>query len=489
MSGKAYIKGKETAADLTALLAAVADLEDKLGSIIIFRGTTTADGAAGGLNLICSDIATEPDYDGSTVVIMSGVYTGQFSSIDGLTTGGIITAKTHFDGQIITGIEFAILAYESPSALIGAVKAELDDPAFGLAAIKATIRDMVDGVHVDSTLGTAGTTFPLGTAQNPVNNLTDATAIANLLKTRYIYIHGNANYNMPVNLLQEFVFIGDKHYSQRIDMNGRNMHGSVFMHLQLAGMNGDATSIVAVDCTIGSSIFSGSVFNCSILDAAQIVSSSLIGYNLIFGTGSIISGASAGPHVYELFNCSGSFSIENLADVGDSITIYGDSLFLDIINTTWSGVINLYGTISRLVNSTAGTVVNDYTDSAKLDNLALVPTVGSTSANWNTGHATSGLAGADLVVINVAAAVKKIQSVMLNVLNMTAAANIMVRLYQAINGVDTCVYSTVFVKGTDPDGIWVVNGVTAIHSALRIEVYSSAADDGKAVDWDYTLGG
>ncbi|GAI53647.1 unnamed protein product, partial [marine sediment metagenome] len=80
--------------------------DPKVGSLISYEGTTTADGAGDGSDLIDSVLATKPDYDGHWVVITSGPYVGQCSDITGATTGGTVTAHTAFDGQILRGTQF-----------------------------------------------------------------------------------------------------------------------------------------------------------------------------------------------------------------------------------------------------------------------------------------------------------------------------------------------------------------------------------------------
>jgi len=50
------------------------------------------------------------------------------------------------------------------------------------------------------------------------------------------------------------------------------------------------------------------------------------------------------------------------------------------------------------------------------------------------------------------------------------------------------VYEQSFTGGTDPDGLWIINGTVGIHEALRVEVESNnAADNGLAVNYDYML--
>ena len=120
--------------------------------------------------------------------------------------------------------------------------------------------------------------------------------------------------------------------------------------------------------------------------------------------------------------------------------------------------------------------------------LTLAPTIGAAIANWNSGVATSGLAGADLVTLGAADTNYLVHSLIASIANLTPAAAITVRLYQLVNAVERQVYAVNFIQGTDPDGLWIVDGTLGIHQALRCEVYSNAgADDGAVIDYDYIL--
>jgi hypothetical protein len=116
------------------------------------------------------------------------------------------------------------------------------------------------------------------------------------------------------------------------------------------------------------------------------------------------------------------------------------------------------------------------------------PVSGSAAASWQSGTATSGEAGADLVIIGAASVKYKLHSLLLNISGLTDGAVVAVRLFMRVNGSERKIYHQSFTRGTDPNGLWVVNGTVGIHEALRVEVQSDkAADDGKNVDYDYML--
>ena len=116
------------------------------------------------------------------------------------------------------------------------------------------------------------------------------------------------------------------------------------------------------------------------------------------------------------------------------------------------------------------------------------PASGSVSASWNSGAATSGNAGGDLVALGAAATRYKVHSLLVSIANLSPGATVTVRLYTAVNGTEREVYSQSFTQGTDPDGLWIINGTLGIHDELRVELHSdNVADDGAVVEYDYMM--
>jgi len=108
-------------------------------AFISFRGRTTENGDAGGADLRCSHLTTEANFSGNQVVLLNGTYRGQARYINGSTTGGIVTVDSAFDGQIVSGITFALLPIRTVPADVAAIEAKLDNGTWGLAALKALI--------------------------------------------------------------------------------------------------------------------------------------------------------------------------------------------------------------------------------------------------------------------------------------------------------------------------------------------------------------
>ena len=126
---------------------------------------------------------------------------------------------------------------------------------------------------------------------------------------------------------------------------------------------------------------------------------------------------------------------------------------------------------------------------AKLDKLAgQTPASGSVTGNWQSGTATSGETGANVVTIGANDTRYKLHSLLLSIHNFQSGGKVTVKLFMQVNGTERKVYQEDFNKGNDPDGCWVVNGTLGIHEAVRVEAQSNrAADNGVALHYDYML--
>jgi hypothetical protein len=125
----------------------------------------------------------------------------------------------------------------------------------------------------------------------------------------------------------------------------------------------------------------------------------------------------------------------------------------------------------------------------KLDRLrGEAPESGPVTANWQSGIATSGETGADLITIGADDVKYKLHSLVVNISALTAGAVIAIKLFMSVNGVERKVYHQSFTQGSDPDGLWIVNGTVGLHEVLRVELQSNnAVDNGQPVDYDYML--
>jgi len=96
-------------------------------ALVSFSGVTTSAGHALGTTLVCSALTSMPDFDGLTVLIAEGTYTGQARDINGATTGGTITVTPAFGGQIPAGINFHIITGIPSTKEVADVQADIGD--------------------------------------------------------------------------------------------------------------------------------------------------------------------------------------------------------------------------------------------------------------------------------------------------------------------------------------------------------------------------
>lgn len=121
----------------------------------------------------------------------------------------------------------------------------------------------------------------------------------------------------------------------------------------------------------------------------------------------------------------------------------------------------------------------------KQGNGMMTTHTGDTAANWQSGTATSGLAGADIV--NMTVTTPKLNSgLIIDVDSFGVGITFTVRLYQKVNGVERQIYSQVFTTGNDPAGLPIINGQLAVNDYIRAELYTATSSmNGRAVGWEW----
>jgi len=186
MPGEFYEEARKQKVDISGILASVAELEQKLESLVVYRGETTAPGAVDGSTLICSELTSKPDYNGNLVVIKSGDYIGQSRQITGATTGGAATADTPFGGQIVTGIKFAVLSIRIGSVVLAAIEAKLDKLAGETPVSGSAIHDWQTAESDVVSLGSNDTKYKLHSLLLSIHNLVGTVVTVRL----YMQVNG-----------------------------------------------------------------------------------------------------------------------------------------------------------------------------------------------------------------------------------------------------------------------------------------------------------
>ena len=186
MPGEFYEEARKQKVDISSILASVAELEQKLESLVVYRGETTALGAVDGSTLICSELSSKPDYNGNLVVIKSGDYIGQSRQINGVTTGGTATADTPFGGQIVTGVKFAVLSIRLGSVVLAALEAKMDKLAGETPVIGSATDDWQTAESDVVSLGSDDTKYKLHSLLLSIHNLVGTAVTVRL----YIQVNG-----------------------------------------------------------------------------------------------------------------------------------------------------------------------------------------------------------------------------------------------------------------------------------------------------------
>jgi hypothetical protein len=103
--------------------------------------------------------------------------------------------------------------------------------------------------------------------------------------------------------------------------------------------------------------------------------------------------------------------------------------------------------------------------------------------NLNGGTASSGNPGADVLTIPAEGRIEILCAV-ISIRNCAGGASITIRAYTDVNGVEDEIYNQTFTKGTDPDGVLVVNGNFGANEPVRLEMHSdNGADTGVDVPY------
>lgn len=127
-------------------------------------------------------------------------------------------------------------------------------------------------------------------------------------------------------------------------------------------------------------------------------------------------------------------------------------------------------------NESTSTGIKTQTD--KLAGAA--PVTGSAIQDWQTAEA-------DVVSIGAAGVRNKVHDLSVNV-SALVGTTITVRLYKKVKDTERKIYQQVFNAASDPPGLPIINGSWATHDIIRVTLQSNdAADNGKAVDYDYML--
>lgn len=218
-------------------------------------------------------------------------------------------------------------------------------------------------VVVDEINGQAGTTFPLGTHEYPVSNVTDAVTIANIHGFQNIHINGAVTIGSGVDV-SGYTILAERSLGNSVIVeNGAITNGTYFTDLTISGvMNG---SVRYTTCVLGAiDNFDGGAKNSLLTNTINITGN---GANYFTDCDTYIteSGESAlkeinvGDNLLNIIRCRGTYKITN--KTGDSTTAI--DLVAGIINvdsTCTVGEIHISGLSRVSDNSSVGCEVHNY---------------------------------------------------------------------------------------------------------------------------------
>jgi len=350
---------------------------------ILNHGGSTADinirNYSGGIKL---ENVTEP------VAISVDITQGQLK-LENTCTDGVIAVRGVGDlTDNSNGSTIVSTAFMNKNTISGAV---WNEPIADHLIANTTGHQMYhqsyrDIVHIDSLNGVAGITYPIGTAEKPVNNLEDAITIATTNNFTTIYIVGTLTINSATDLAG-FTIGANSSVGNSLTITSMVNTGTVyFKDLTIAGTLSGETRFTT--CVLGTLTgFDGGAKNCLLTGDIEIVGN---GANYFtecdtYVTDSSFKSINVGDNLLNIIKCRGSWEIDNYTGT-NTLALDFVAGNCQITSNCTSGIIVVSGLTSLADNSAAGCTVIDTTVTER----------GITDKIWNeptADHVTAGSTG------------------------------------------------------------------------------------------------
>lgn len=211
-------------------------------------------------------------------------------------------------------------------------------------------------VAIDTVNGVSGTSWPTGTATQPVNNLADAITIATSEGIRAFTVRGTITLNQAF-IDWSFYGVGSAETCV-VQMNSQNVDGSLFSGLELQGTGTGA--IHAEHCHLQSIAgVSGDFIECGLEDNVTVAGLSTFSkcYSDVPGIGQPWLSLNGGAYGVGVRGYHGGLELRNVSNIGASVSMDGDSARWTLASTCTAGNIVLGGTYQLTDNSAGSTVV------------------------------------------------------------------------------------------------------------------------------------
>lgn len=326
---------------------------------------------------------------GLTFRNMSDIY-GQYSVE--LISGFLLIENTCTEGTMVVRGTAVITDNSGPNFTLDTT---------GVSALGDDRSQFNDEVHINIDDGSSGTTTPIGTAFDPVNNITDARAIAERIGARKYVIEGTIVLESShTNWLFKGIH-GDA--DEIVDVYGHDVSGSSFTNIKIQGAIG-GTALNVVNCVLDNiTNFSGSVTSGTILDTISIAETAAptLFFDVAAGgsTNSVTIDTGGGGRIIAGVNLTGNWIVDNMSPGPPfpptivSLEFASGEVTLNASNT--GGNVELAGLANLTDNSGVGTTV----DSA---NLLQPSAQGGGAEAWDeliTDHETPNTFGKKLIDI------------------------------------------------------------------------------------------
>jgi hypothetical protein len=221
------------------------------------EGATTSAGNAGGTSFI--DAGLFGAGVNSFVSMMAVIHPGHPNLVDSRditafnnVTGEVTVASAFKGGQVAAGVPYKIVTFRFVPAEVAALQADVGDASasalgslygiLGNPAQSFTTRteriEEGDAVYFDSG-GVAGTDYPVGTPQSPVNNVADLLAILAARGLSKVVLLSDITLTAACTGL---TFIAGTPGQTVCDLNGQDVAGSTFIDLNIDGNQGAGAS-------------------------------------------------------------------------------------------------------------------------------------------------------------------------------------------------------------------------------------------------------
>ncbi len=254
-------------------------------------------------------------------------------------------------------------------------------------------------VYYNSLKGTAGTTFPTGTAKQPAADIMDARTIANARNLSEIMCNmegGNATLSAAFEGKKLIGVSGWGSDAGVISLGGQAHARNIFKHLSITG-NVDGYYNKFIECLMQDfKILTGNddifLLMCNIIGSLwptgdhTLISKSFFGYDstLLNDFVTVVCDVlSTDSKIFNIIDCAGKIKITSLTAAGAGINLYGFKGEIIIDSTCNNGTINIKGGGGKITQGQTGScVVNvngfDYglTQQEIRDSMKLTPSTG-----------------------------------------------------------------------------------------------------------------